>query len=273
LKRWSRLNGVDGAPDPNEQVLIYQSMLGAWPIDAGRLKNYVVKALREAKIHTSWIDIDEAYERRVLAFVDRILDPAQSGEFLEDFTKLQKKVAFHGAISSLAQTVLRMTAPGIPDFYQGTELWDFSLADPDNRRPVDFQARAKVLEGVPPRPSRPVSARRLHSPAGQRRPRRQRHRVCAPSPGRMGHHRGPAPDHHAHPPRTLADRPFGVAGYRGGIRHRRTGPVAERPDRRSSRCTAGRIACPRNVPCRRPLRLHPATLIEAFAVASICTTP
>jgi (1->4)-alpha-D-glucan 1-alpha-D-glucosylmutase len=153
VKRWSRLNAGDSAPDPNEQVLIYQSMLGAWPIDAERLKQYVVKALREAKIHTSWINIDEGYERRVLAFVDRILDPALSVEFLEDFTKLHKKVAFYGALSSLAQTTLRMTVPGVPDFYQGTETWDFSLADPDNRRPVDFAARARMLDelktGVP----------------------------------------------------------------------------------------------------------------------------
>jgi (1->4)-alpha-D-glucan 1-alpha-D-glucosylmutase len=149
LKRWHRLNSAEDAiPDRNEETLIYQSMLGAWPIDTDRFKTYVTKALREAKVHTSWLNINATYERRVLDFVDRIFDPFRSGEFLEDFLKVQKKVSFYGAISSLSQTVLRITAPGVPDFYQGQEVWDYSLADPDNRRPVDFAARIRMLQEV-----------------------------------------------------------------------------------------------------------------------------
>src|SRR5437773_2649500 len=121
-------------------------MLGAWLIDSGRLKQYVTKALREAKTHSSWTGIDEDYEQAVLGFVDRILDPAKSAAFLEDFKQFQSKIAFYGAMSSLAQLILRMTAPGVPDFYQGTEIWDYSLADPDNRCLVDFASRERMLE-------------------------------------------------------------------------------------------------------------------------------
>jgi len=146
LKRWRRWNRAESGPDENEQILIYQTLLGAWPIEPARLKQYVRKALREAKVHTSWTDIDAAYEQRVLEFVDRILDRTRSAEFLEDFEAFQKKIAFYGALSSLAQTVLRMTAPGAPDFYQGSEIWQYHLADPDNRRPVDFERRRRMLE-------------------------------------------------------------------------------------------------------------------------------
>jgi (1->4)-alpha-D-glucan 1-alpha-D-glucosylmutase len=144
LQKWRRLAGVD-IPDANEQCLIYQALLGAWPIDAQRLKEYVTKALREAKTHTSWTSVDEAYEDGVMAFIDRILDPHQSGPFLASFEKLQAKVSFYGAVSSLSQLLLRMTAPGAPDFYQGTEIWNYTLADPDNRRAVDFELRRHML--------------------------------------------------------------------------------------------------------------------------------
>jgi len=143
LRLWSRLNRSESAPDATEQVLIYQSMLGAWPIEPDRLKQFVTKALREGKTHTSWMNVNEDYEERVLAFVDSLY---VTEKFLSDFNRLQKKTAYFGALSSLSQLVLKITSPGVPDFYQGTEVWDLSLADPDNRRPVDFSARIQIFE-------------------------------------------------------------------------------------------------------------------------------
>jgi (1->4)-alpha-D-glucan 1-alpha-D-glucosylmutase len=144
LRRWQRMNPSEAA-DRNEQILIYQSMLGAWPIEPDRLKQYVTKALREAKTHTSWIDINEKYEEQVLSFVDSLY----SNEiFLKDFGRLQKKIAYFGALSSLSQLILKITSPGVPDLYRGTELWDLSLADPDNRRAVDFSTRQKIFDEV-----------------------------------------------------------------------------------------------------------------------------
>jgi (1->4)-alpha-D-glucan 1-alpha-D-glucosylmutase len=143
LRHWMRIRASETAPDPNEQILIYQSMLGAWPIDLDRMKQFITKALREGKTHTSWVDIDESYERRVHEFLESLY---ASRTFLADFQRLQKKVAYYGALSSLAQVVLKATSPGLPDFYRGSELWDFSLADPDNRRPIDFSSRMRRLQ-------------------------------------------------------------------------------------------------------------------------------
>ncbi len=143
LRRWSRYHPDLNVPAPNEQVLIFQSMLGAWPIEPERLKQYVLKALREGKTQTSWININEDYERRVLSFIDLLYAHER---FLTDFGRFQRKIAYFGALSSLAQLVLKITSPGIPDFYRGTEIWDLSLADPDNRRPVDFDCRIRLLE-------------------------------------------------------------------------------------------------------------------------------
>jgi (1->4)-alpha-D-glucan 1-alpha-D-glucosylmutase len=106
------------------------------------------KAMREAKLRTSWTAPDEAYEGAVKAFVERIADADKSGAFLDDFRPFQRRVSEYGLVNSLAQTVLRLTAPGVPDTYQGTELWDFSLVDPDNRRPVDYDLRRRLLEDV-----------------------------------------------------------------------------------------------------------------------------
>ncbi len=145
LLRWNRWNKSETAPDRNEQILIYQTMLGAWPIASGRLQQYVIKALREGKTHSSWININEEYEGRVLSFIDSLYSNAK---FLGDFSRFEKKIAFFGALSSLSQLVLKITSPGIPDFYQGAELWDLSLADPDNRRPVDFDARIGMLASL-----------------------------------------------------------------------------------------------------------------------------
>jgi len=145
LHRWSRMNPSPDGPDASELAMIYQSMLGAWPIEPDRLKQYVTKALREAKAHTSWIDINEGYEQRVLSFVDSLY---ANETFLNDFLRLQKKVSYFGVLTSLSQTVLKIASPGIPDFYRGSEIWDFSLADPDNRRPMDFGSRIDMLEAL-----------------------------------------------------------------------------------------------------------------------------
>ncbi len=144
VRRWSKMVPF---PDPNVALMVYQNLLGAWPIERERLHQFLEKALREAKTHTSWIAPNAAYEQSVLAFADALLD---SDAFMASFTRLQRRVAQSGSINSLAQLVLKITSPGVPDFYQGTELWDFSLVDPDNRRPVDYQQRMSMLETLTP---------------------------------------------------------------------------------------------------------------------------
>jgi (1->4)-alpha-D-glucan 1-alpha-D-glucosylmutase len=146
LRRWMRMNPSKRGPDAAEQIFIYQSMLGAWPIKVERLKQYVTKALREAKTHTTWIHINEAYEASVMVFIDSLYG---NEKFLSDFTQLQSSLAYFGSLSSLSQLVLKITSPGVPDFYRGTELWELTVADPDNRRPVDFSLRARMLEELP----------------------------------------------------------------------------------------------------------------------------
>jgi (1->4)-alpha-D-glucan 1-alpha-D-glucosylmutase len=162
LARWSELNRphraeVDEAPAPdaNEEYLLYQTLLGAWPLEpyepyeymefVGRIQAYMAKALNEAKVHTSWINPNPAYDDAVRQFVARILDESQSGAFLDDLRTFQRRISHYGLLNALSQTLLKITAPGVPDTYQGTELWDFSLVDPDNRRPVDFEIRSRLL--------------------------------------------------------------------------------------------------------------------------------
>jgi (1->4)-alpha-D-glucan 1-alpha-D-glucosylmutase len=152
LTVWQRLNRrhrttVDGAavPGANTEYLIYQTLVGAWPIDAERLGAYLLKAAREAKTHTSWLNPNEKYDQALTRFAEAILDRQRAAVFLDDFLPFQARIAHFGAINSLAQTLLKITAPGVPDFYQGTELWDLSLVDPDNRRPVDWKLRQRVL--------------------------------------------------------------------------------------------------------------------------------
>jgi (1->4)-alpha-D-glucan 1-alpha-D-glucosylmutase len=159
LSRWSGYNrrheqvvNQVRVPSRNEEVLIYQSLLGAWPLTEAeqgefveRFIGYVIKASREGKQRTSWIDTNEAYEQALVRFVRAILDPDASPEFLADFLAFQRRLAFYGAINSLSQVVLKVTSPGVPDFYQGTELWTLTLVDPDNRRPVDFALRRGLL--------------------------------------------------------------------------------------------------------------------------------
>jgi (1->4)-alpha-D-glucan 1-alpha-D-glucosylmutase len=164
VARWARINApnrtvVDEAPAPdrNDEYLFYQALVGVWPTaDAEpaalipRLHAYMQKAIREAKIHTSWINEYEAYETAVADFVTRTLTGPRTRKFLEYFVPFQRRVARLGMVNSLAQVTLKLLAPGVPDFYQGTELWDLSLVDPDNRRPVDFAARERMLAALAP---------------------------------------------------------------------------------------------------------------------------
>lgn len=165
LTRWSRFNAyhrirLNGtvAPDRNDEYLFYQTLLGAWPDTPmsgeslqqfrERILAYMEKATREAKVHTNWVNPDHDYERAVRHFVQAALDDHANNLFLRDFQQLQQRVAFYGRLNSLTQTLLKLTSPGVPDFYQGTELWDYSLVDPDNRRPVDFELRRGLLQGL-----------------------------------------------------------------------------------------------------------------------------
>ena len=152
LAVWQRLNrrhrtNVDGAtvPSANTEYLIYQTLVGAWPIDAERLIAYLLKAVREAKSHTSWINPNVKYDEALSRFARAILDRQRAAAFLEDLVAFQAQIAHFGALNSLAQTLIKITAPGVPDFYQGTDLWDLSLVDPDNRRPVDWKLRQRLL--------------------------------------------------------------------------------------------------------------------------------
>ena len=165
VSRWSRMNKrkrtkieIQWVPDRNEEYLLYQTLVGAWPVHQmvekeyevfkGRIRDYMIKAAREAKVNTSWISPNLPYEEALLNFVDSILYSFQYSPFLKDFEVFQKKVAYFGMYNSLSQTLLKITSPGVPDFYQGTEIWDFSLVDPDNRRPVDFDIRKEMLQAL-----------------------------------------------------------------------------------------------------------------------------
>ncbi|SFG97986.1 maltooligosyl trehalose synthase [Desulfotomaculum arcticum] len=139
-------------PGGNMEQLIYQTLVGAWPLRENevpgfkkRLADYLVKAAREAGRYTNWQQPDEDYEKALVQFAMSILDPGGDNPFRQDFIRFQATTAYYGALGSLAQVLLKITSPGVPDFYRGTELWDFSLVDPDNRRPVDFSARAAML--------------------------------------------------------------------------------------------------------------------------------
>jgi (1->4)-alpha-D-glucan 1-alpha-D-glucosylmutase len=162
VRRWRMINrrfkqDVDGqaAPDRNDEYLLYQTLVGAWPAEgddatAGslmeRVASYMEKATKEAKRRTSWINPDTGYDQALRDFVARLLSPGS--RFVDAFLPFQRLVALYGSVNSLAQTLLKITAPGIPDFYQGSELWDLSLVDPDNRRPVDFARRQTLLDDL-----------------------------------------------------------------------------------------------------------------------------
>jgi (1->4)-alpha-D-glucan 1-alpha-D-glucosylmutase len=150
---WQKLNRkyrtvVDAQPTPgaNTEYLIYQTLVGAWPIGPERLCAYLSKAVNEAKSHTSWVNPNVRYNEAIASFGEAILDRARSPRFLEDFVGFQARIAHFGAFNSLAQTLVKITAPGVPDFYQGSELLDLNLVDPDNRRPVDWRLRRSMLD-------------------------------------------------------------------------------------------------------------------------------
>lgn len=165
LRQWREINDpykIVAAkrviPDANDEYFLYQTLLGAYPWDEAeydsfvrRVKEYVVKAVREAKVHTAWLRPDTEYEEGFVEFVARILkrDPERgSNEFLEAFLPFQQKIAAYGIFNSLSQTLLKIASPGVPDFYQGTELWDLSLVDPDNRRSVSYEERLSFLQEI-----------------------------------------------------------------------------------------------------------------------------
>ena len=162
VRNWARMNKkkktvIEGAeaPDRNDEYLLYQTLIGAWPLEVPegnayetfvqRIRDYMIKASHEAKMNTSWINPNAGYEAAMLSFIDRALRPAPENRFLNDFLPFQRTVSHYGMFNSLSQTLLKICSPGVPDFYQGTELWDFSLVDPDNRRPVDYDKRIKLL--------------------------------------------------------------------------------------------------------------------------------
>ncbi|MBH8575231.1 malto-oligosyltrehalose synthase [Nostocaceae cyanobacterium CENA369] len=142
-------------PDRNDEYFLYQTLVGAFPFDdreqsslVERVKDYMIKAIREAKVHTAWLRPDSEYEEACASFIDKILDPSISEQFLAAFRPFQERIAYYGMFNSLSQTLLKTIAPGVPDFYQGTELWELSLVDPDNRRPVDFEQRRAYLSAI-----------------------------------------------------------------------------------------------------------------------------
>src|SRR5258707_3630103 len=162
LERWSKLNSqyktqVDGrqVPDRNEEIFLYQTLLGVWPTNGNqdeslkeRLEAYAVKATREAMVHTRWTLPNTAHENALKKFVASMLKPGGGNAFLRDFGAFQRSIGQRGMVNGLTQTLLKIISPGIPDFYQGSELWDLRLVDPDNRQPVDFAKRVSMLAAL-----------------------------------------------------------------------------------------------------------------------------
>ena len=157
VNQWREINQAykqNGSPDANDEYFFYQTLLGVFPFEEGdlanlpnRIKDYILKAVREAKVHTAWLRPDEEYEQAFFSFIDRILETKES-DFWQQFRPFQKQIAEYGIYNSLAQVLIKSTAPGVPDLYQGAELWELSLVDPDNRRPVDYQQRIEFLEDI-----------------------------------------------------------------------------------------------------------------------------
>ncbi len=159
---WGERNPVHKAvvgdrliPDRNDEYFLYQTLVGAFPFEEHeypgfieRIKEYVIKAVREAKVHTAWLHPDTDYEEGFVQFIDRLLQPTEENLFLAELRAFQQRIVDYGILNSLSQTLLKLTVPGVPDVYQGTELWDLSLVDPDNRRPVDFERRRGWLQDL-----------------------------------------------------------------------------------------------------------------------------
>jgi (1->4)-alpha-D-glucan 1-alpha-D-glucosylmutase len=162
IERWSRMNRsrkreVDGrpAPSPNDEYLFYQTLIGCWPLEEldeaantavrERIEAYMIKAAREAKLRTSWANINSEYEEALVQFVRTTLELREGNLFLSDLLGTQRRLSRFGLLNALSQVVCKLTAPGVPDIYQGNEIWDFSLVDPDNRRAVDYAKRRAML--------------------------------------------------------------------------------------------------------------------------------
>ncbi len=161
LQRWSELNarhkeqnGGQSAPDRNEEYFIYQTLLGVWPLEEEsrgpflqRVQEHLIKATREAMVHTRWTRPNEAHERALTNFAAKVLGN-ENGGFLQDFQSFQRKVAYFGMANGLSQTLLKIASPGVADFYQGSELWDLRMVDPDNRGAIDFEKRTSALKEI-----------------------------------------------------------------------------------------------------------------------------
>jgi (1->4)-alpha-D-glucan 1-alpha-D-glucosylmutase len=161
LELWAKLNErhkqeVEGrlTPDRNEEYFFYQTLIGVWPLEhevcetlVKRLQDYLVKATREAMVHTRWTRPNQRHEEALQNFVARVLSH-DAEDFLRDFRPFQQKLAYYGMVNSLSQILLKIASPGVADFYQGSELWELRLVDPDNRGPVDFSRRMTMLDEV-----------------------------------------------------------------------------------------------------------------------------
>jgi (1->4)-alpha-D-glucan 1-alpha-D-glucosylmutase len=171
LEHWSKLNAKNKTqvagqpvPDRNEEIFLYQTLLGIWPTDGRedaslveRFQAYAIKATREAMVHTRWTLPNTTHENALKKFSAAILKPAQKNAFLRDFIPFQQSIVYSGMVNGLSQTLLKIVSPGIPDFYQGSDLWDLRLVDPDNRQPVDFALRTSILKALRQQPSQSVS--------------------------------------------------------------------------------------------------------------------
>ncbi|HEY0721209.1 MAG TPA: malto-oligosyltrehalose synthase [Gammaproteobacteria bacterium] len=162
VRRWARVNHKktqlitdQRAPSRDDEYLLYQTLVGSWPLETldataldafrERTQAYMLKAVKEAKVHTSWINPNSDYEQAMHDFINSLLGDLDNNRFLADFLPFQQSVSRIGLFNSLAQTLLKLTSPGVPDIYQGCELWNFTLVDPDNRRPVDYHQRQALL--------------------------------------------------------------------------------------------------------------------------------
>jgi (1->4)-alpha-D-glucan 1-alpha-D-glucosylmutase len=178
VHRWSRINrtrrreaGGLPAPSPDDEYLLYQTLIGTWPLEEPdepgleayrqRIEAYMLKAAREAKVRTSWATADPEYEEALIQFVRAALEAREGNLFLTDFRTFNRRIVRFGLLNALSQTLLKLTAPGVPDIYQGNETWQFSLVDPDNRRPVDYAVQRRRLERLASAPADAALARAL----------------------------------------------------------------------------------------------------------------
>jgi (1->4)-alpha-D-glucan 1-alpha-D-glucosylmutase len=160
VHRWSAMNAChrrENLPDRNAEYLFYQTLVGAWPLPVDRAQSYMEKAAHESQQHTTWLKRNETYEKALQNFISETLHDPQ---FTTDLERFVETLATAAATNSLAETLVKLTAPGVPDMYQGCELWDWSLVDPDNRRPVDFQLRRRLLEEAKSLPAGAIWDRR-----------------------------------------------------------------------------------------------------------------